>query len=153
MNQPLLFDKPQAPKNNWAPRVGFAYSPGSSGNTSIRGGFGLAYDVLYDNIGILAVPPQIGATNDVPDLNHPTPGFLAGGGLAGGGSGIQVLDEADGARLLPTGYRPKPSVPYSINWNFGVQHSFAKDFTAEVRYVGTRGVHLDVQNRINGDRW
>jgi len=30
-----------------------------------------------------------------------------------------------------------------------VQHSFAKDFTAEVRYVGTRGVHLDVQNRIN----
>ncbi len=30
-----------------------------------------------------------------------------------------------------------------------MQHSFGKDFTAEVRYVGTRGVHLDVQNRIN----
>ncbi len=32
VNQPLLFDAPRAPKNNWAPRVGFAYSPGSSGN-------------------------------------------------------------------------------------------------------------------------
>ena len=86
VNQPLLFDAPRAPKNNWAPRVGFAFSPGSNGNTSIRGGFGLAYDVLYDNIGILAVPPQIGATRDV-DLSAPTPGFLAGGGLPGGGSG------------------------------------------------------------------
>jgi hypothetical protein len=149
VNQPLLFDAPRAPKNNWAPRVGLAYSPGSSGNTSIRAGFGLAYDVLYDNIGILAVPPQIGATHDVPDLNTPTPGFLAGGGLQGGGSGIQVLDN-DTARALTSNWIP-PDVksPYSINWNFGVQHSFAKDFTAEVRYVGTRGVHLDVQNRIN----
>src|SRR4029079_12942135 len=79
-NQPLLFNKPEAPKNSLAPRVGFAFSPGSSGTTSIRAGFGLAYDVLYDNIGILAVPPQIGATNDV-DLTTQTPNFLANGGL------------------------------------------------------------------------
>jgi Carboxypeptidase regulatory-like domain len=149
VNQPLLFSAPRAPKNNWAPRLGFAYSPGSNGATSIRGGFGMAYDVLYDNIGILAVPPQIGATHDVPDLNTPTPAFLAGGGLPGGGSGIQVLDN-DHARALTSSWIP-PDVkdPYSINWNLGVQHSFGKDFTAEVRYVGTRGVHLDVQNRIN----
>ena len=149
VNQPLLFDKPRAPKNNWAPRVGFAYSPGSSGSTSIRGGFGVAYDVLYDNIGILAVPPQIGATHDVPDLNHPTPGFLAGGGLPGGGTGITVLPEADARALTSNWIPPQVKWPYSINWNLGVQHSFGKDFTAEVRYVGTRGVHLDVQNRIN----
>ena len=149
VNQALLFNKPQAPKNNWAPRVGFAFSPGSSGNTSIRGGFGLAYDVLYDNIGILAVPPQIGATHDVPDLNNPTPGFLAGGGLPGGGSGIQVLSETDARALTSNWIPPQVKMPYSINWNFGIQHSFARNFTAEVRYVGTRGVHLDVQNRIN----
>jgi Carboxypeptidase regulatory-like domain/TonB dependent receptor len=149
VNQPLLFDAPRAPKNNWAPRVGFAYSPGSNGTTSIRGGFGLAYDVLYDNIGILAVPPQIGATHDVPDLNNPTPGFLAGGGLPGGGSGIQVLDGPTARALTSNWIPPDVKMPYSINWNLGVQHSFAKDFTAEIRYVGTRGVHLDVQNRIN----
>ena len=148
VNQPLLFEAPRAPKNNWAPRVGFAYSPGSNGTTSIRGGFGLAYDVLYDNIGILAVPPQIGATRDV-DLSAPTPGFLAGGGLPGGGSGIQVLDGPTARALTSAWIPPDVKVPYSINWNLGVQHSFAKDFTAEVRYVGTRGIHLDVQNRIN----
>ena len=64
-NLPLVFNKPQAPKNNWAPRIGIAYSPGSSGDTSIRAGFGLAYDTLYDNIGILAVPPQVGSTENV----------------------------------------------------------------------------------------
>ncbi|HEY6181375.1 MAG TPA: carboxypeptidase regulatory-like domain-containing protein [Terriglobales bacterium] len=149
VNQPLLFDKPRAPKNNWAPRVGFAYSPGSSGSTSIRGGFGLAYDVLYDNIGILAVPPQIGQTNDVADLNSPTPGFLAKGGLSGGGSGIAVLSKTDARAGTSNWIPPDVKWPYSINWNFGIQHSFAKDFTAEIRYVGTRGVHLDVQDRIN----
>ena len=25
VNQPLIFGKPQAPKNNWAPRIGIAY--------------------------------------------------------------------------------------------------------------------------------
>jgi hypothetical protein len=148
VNQPLVFDAPRAPRNNWAPRIGFAYSPGSNGTTSIRGGFGLAYDVIYDNIGILAVPPQIGATRDV-DLTAPTSGFLAGGGLPGGGTGIQVLDGPTARALTSAWIPPDVKVPYSINWNLGVQHSFAKDFTAEVRYVGTRGVHLDVQNRIN----
>jgi len=104
INQRLLFDKPRAPKNNWAPRIGIAYSPGSSGNTSIRAGFGMAYDVLYDNIGILAVPPQIGATNDV-NLGTQKPGFLASGGLPGGGSGIQVLDEAT-ARKNTSNWNP-----------------------------------------------
>jgi hypothetical protein len=147
-NQPLLFTKPQAPNNQWAPRVGFAFSPGSSGTTSIRGGFGLAYDVLYDNIGILAVPPQVGATNDV-DLTTQTPNFLANGGLPGGGTGIKVLNEAAARKATSNWIPPKQRWPYSINWNLGVQHSFGKDFTAEINYVGTRGVHLDVQNRIN----
>jgi len=39
--------------------------------------------------------------------------------------------------------------PYSLQWNLGIQRSFAKNYTAEVRYLGTRGVHLNVQNRIN----
>jgi hypothetical protein len=147
-NQPLLFNKPQAPKNNWAPRIGFAFSPGSAGTTSIRGGFGLAYDVLYDNIGILAVPPQIGATNDV-NLGTQTPNFLGSGGLPGGGSGVTILSEADARAQTSNWIPPQQKWPYSINWNLGVQHSFGKDFTAEINYVGTRGVHLDVQSRIN----
>jgi hypothetical protein len=143
-NMPLVFSAPQAPKNNWAPRIGFAYAPGSSGNTSIRGGFGLAYDTLYDNIGSLAVPPQIGATENVTPL---APGFLAGGGLpAGQGSGITILDKATALSNTANWIPPKVQDPYSINWNLGVQHSFGKNYTAEVNYVGTRGIHLNLQD-------
>ena len=61
----INFGAPQKQGTNFAPRVGFAYSPGSSGDTSIRGGFSMAYDVLYDNLGILSLPPQLSQTCDV----------------------------------------------------------------------------------------
>ena len=139
-----MFGKPQAPKKNWAPRVGFAYSPGSSGNTSIRGGFGLAWDTLYDNIGILAVPPQVGATGNVIPLQA---NFLANGGLPSGhGSGITNLSRTDALALTANWIPNQVKDPYSINWNLGVQHSFGRNYTAEVNYVGTRGIHLSFQD-------
>src|SRR5881296_1659915 len=33
-------------RNDWAPRFGFAWSPGTSGKMTIRGGFGVFYDIL-----------------------------------------------------------------------------------------------------------
>jgi len=42
----LTFGVPQDQKTNFAPRLGVAYSPGSKGTTSIRAGFGMAYDVI-----------------------------------------------------------------------------------------------------------
>jgi len=90
----ITFTSPKAPKNNYMPRLGFAYSPGRSGNTSIRGGFGLGYDVLYDNIGSLARPPQIGQTVNCPNAVCQNP-FLANGGIpAGNYSGISTLTPA-----------------------------------------------------------
>ncbi len=155
-NQPLVFGKVQPAKNNWAPRIGIAYSPGGSGNTSIRAGFGMAYDTLYDNIGSLAVPPQIGSTENVaPGLPAPnvaplTPNFLANGGLPpGGGSGTTVLSKADALANTANWLPGKEQDPYSINWNFGVQHAFGKNYSAEINYVGTRGVHLPLQDIIN----
>lgn len=145
-NQALMFSAPQAPKKNWAPRIGFAYAPGSSGTTSIRGGFGMAYDTLYDNIGSLAVPPQVGSTENVTPL---LPGFLAGGGLPpGNGNGITVLDKATALSNTANWIPPNVQDPYSINWNLGVQHAFGKNYTAEINYVGTRGIHLPLQDII-----
>ncbi len=155
-NQALVFGEPQAPKNNWAPRIGFAYSPGSSGNTSIRAGFGMAYDTLYDNIGSLAVPPQIGSTENVaaglppPNVAPLTPNFLSNGGLPpGGGSGTTILDKADALANTANWIPNKVQDPYSINWNFGVQHAFGKNYSAEINYVGTRGIHLPLQDIMN----
>ena len=67
-----LRDATSAPKNDWGPRIGFAYSPGDSGRTSIRGGAGMAYDVLFDNLGLLSLPPELSSTIDcAPAGNFP----------------------------------------------------------------------------------
>jgi hypothetical protein len=147
VNQPLIFATPRAPKNDYAPRVGFAYSPGNSGTTSVRGGFGMAYDTLYDNIGILSAPPQIGGTNNVAP-NALQANFLGAGGLSGTGP-TTVLDRTDAIAATSSWIPPNVKYPYSLNWNFGIQHSFGKNYTAEINYVGTRANHLDVQNILN----
>jgi hypothetical protein len=144
----LTFNSPQAPKTDFMPRIGFAYSPGTDGNTSIRGGFSMGYDVLYDNIGSLSRPPQIGSTANCPQVCN-TP-FLASGGIAPeASSGITVLDQAT-ARANTSSYLPNNvQYPYAESWNLGIQHVFNGKYTAEVRYVGSRGIHLPVQNIID----
>lgn len=144
----ITFGTPQAPKHDFMPRIGFAYSPGTSGNTSIRGGFSMGYDVLYDNIGTLSRPPQIGFTANCPSSYCQTP-FLANGGIPPQHvSGISVLDEAT-ARADTSSYLPvNVKYPYAESWNLGIQHVF-KEYTAEVRYVGSRGVDLPTQNILN----
>jgi len=149
VNEPLLFNAPSAPKHDFAPRIGLAYSPGNTGTTSVRAGFGMAYDTLYDNIGILAVPPQVGSTNNVDESKQPIQNFLKNGGLGGGGSGLKSLSRAQAIAATSDWIPPDVKYPYSINWNLGVQHSFGKNYSAEVGYVGTRGNRLDVQNILD----
>jgi hypothetical protein len=152
------FVAPQPQYKNFAPRIGFAYSPGTSGNTTIRGGFSMAYDVLYDNLGLLAVPPQFGGTCDVLQsvngaggCNWADTGFLANGGLpAGSGSGLKTFPTIADQRAATANFLPPvQKLPYSETWTLGVEHVFNKKYTAEVRYVGTKGIHLPVQQQLN----
>ena len=148
----LTFNNPGAQKNAFAPRVGVAWSPGTSGNTSIRAGFGMAYDVLFDNIAILSLPPQLTTTVDITDAQFAglagKPGFLAKGGFSPNTSVNSQLTPAE-ARLNTSGFIPFQQLPYSIQWNAGVQHVFKHDYTFEARYLGSRGIHLPMQQQIN----
>ncbi len=148
----INFTAPTAQKTNFLPRVGFAWAPGE--NTSVRAGFAMADDVIYDNLGILSLPPQVQQTCDADGpLAQQTSGcfwsnnhFLANGGLP---SIPAPITDPSVARSLTSAYIPNQTLPYVITWDASVQHVFAKVYTLEVRYVYTHGIDLPVQTRLN----
>ncbi len=83
---------------------------------------------------------------DPKPCNYSDTHFLAAGGLPG--APIPITNPADG-RAATGAYIPNQTLPYSETWTAGVQHIFANKYTLEVRYVGTRGIHLSVQTRLN----
>jgi Carboxypeptidase regulatory-like domain/TonB dependent receptor len=151
----IVFNKPQPQKDAFMPRIGIAYSPGTSGKTSIRAGFGENYDVLPDNFGLLTEPPQFTTTVDCTSgpatgcsaLGGPGSGFLANGGIlpntSVGTPTVAALRAGTG------GYVPNQTRPKAIQWNFGIQHVFAQNYTFDSEYIGTRGINLPVQIQLN----
>jgi hypothetical protein len=145
----LTFGEPRYPKNAFAPRVGFAYTPGADQKMVVRGGVSMGYDVLYDNIGILSLPPEFGSTIDV-DVTNQTPNFLANGGIPPGGSGLTTFSSAADAQANTSNHVVENiKLPTAIEWTLGVQRAFGNAYTVEVRYVGTHAYHLNVQEQIN----
>ncbi|HEY9436252.1 MAG TPA: carboxypeptidase regulatory-like domain-containing protein [Blastocatellia bacterium] len=148
------FREPKTQKRNFAPRIGFAYSPnyntgvfgrlfGDGGKSSIRAGFSMAYDVIFDNLYILSLPPQFNQTRDIaPGV----PNFLASGGIKP--TPNPITDPAV-AKASTSSFIPDQQVPYSITYTLSFQRQFLQDWSFETRYLGTRGVHLLTQNRIN----
>jgi len=135
-------------KNNFAPRVGFAWQPkldflgGFFKNraTVLRGGFGIAYDPSFFNIvlntvtaapfaaaGVLRQTP--GAPGSVSFPYKPTPSQLS---LTPGTNG------GDPRLFNQTRVDPDFYNPYTISYNFGIQQEIFRDAVLEVRYVGSR---------------
>jgi hypothetical protein len=142
----LTFGTPQPQYSNVVPRIGIVYAPNQ--NTSIRAAFGMGTDVLFDNLGEDAAPYSLATTENVPSLTAQTPNFLATGGLPAQVNNA-VLGNPAQLRTAISAFMPNQILPYSEQWTLGIQHVFAQNYTAEVRYVGTRGVHLDIQTQLN----
>jgi len=153
----ISFDAPKTQTKNFAPKVGFAYSPdftegmfgrlfGSGGKTSIRAGFSMGYDYIFDNLYILSNPPQAQQTIDV-DPAANLPNFLANGGI----SPIPQagLTDAATARAVTGSHIPDQEVPYALTWTGSIQRQFGENSSLELRYLATRGIHLLTQNRVN----
>ena len=158
----ISFDSPRSQKDAFAPRVGVAWSPGfnqgylgkifgGEGQSSIRASFQMAYDVIFDNLYILSLPPQANQLVDV-GVNGPgnpgvSPDFIKNGGI--GPTPLPTGNDPVAARAATTAFIPDQKVPYAISYSLGWQRQFHKDWAFEVRYLGSRGVHLAIQNRID----
>jgi hypothetical protein len=136
-------------KNNFAPRVGFAYSLLDSGRLAMRGGYGIFYSRpsnAYIGTSINSPPTYAirrsptGTTVPFADPFFPLPSqdqfptLVRGVALAG-----QIFD-----RNLRTAYFHQ--------FNTGVQYSLNRDLLVEVAYVGTRGRNLIRSVAINQAR-
>ncbi|MEP6743344.1 MAG: carboxypeptidase regulatory-like domain-containing protein [bacterium] len=153
----IEFHAPIAQKRNFGPKVGFAWSPeykegllgrvfGNGGRSSLRAGFSMAYDYIFDNLYILSLPPQAQQTIDTTGPPY-TPNYLANGGIPN--VLIPAADDAASARAGTSAFIDDQQVPYSLTWTGSFQRQFGQNWVFEARYLGTRGVHLLTQNRIN----
>ncbi len=162
----LFFRAPKPDINNFAPRFGFAWDPRGNGKWAVRGGAGLAYDVVPNNFAINSLPPQLQseqnpgltcalagapqwcATFDAANPTNPTAGqgFLQFGGLLQ--VNVPPVTQAD-ARAATASLIPNHVSPKVISWTLGVQHELFRNSSLEVRYVGTRSLELPVQQRLN----
>jgi hypothetical protein len=129
--------------NNFAPRLGFAYSPLDSGRLVLRGGYGIFYSrtsFQYITLNVIAPPTYVFGVSILPPISNP---FFA----APPTSAFPTL--VPGVALSGTLFDRNIRTPYLHQFNVNAQYEVYKDFLLEVAYVGTRGRKLFRQVGIN----
>lgn len=126
------------------PRLGFAYDLNGDAQTVIRGGYGIFYDQLFQNLTLFSLSqsgPEIFST-----LLNLTNSAVGVGQLATYRYGIDPLPAppAPNFAVLPTGAfgrinDPDAKEPFVQKASIGFQHSLTDTWTLSSDYVYTRG--------------
>jgi hypothetical protein len=125
-------------RNNWAPRVGVAWT---LGETVIRGGYGMYFNqgALATGEGLYFNPPYFNIRINVPYPDIPP---------------VTLQDPFPAAHpvILPnsaTAYQRDLQMPRLDHWSLSVQRQLGATRVLELAYVGSRGRHLIAARDIN----
>ncbi len=135
--------------NNIGPRMGMAYSVNPK--TVVRGGVGVFYSPglvrLFNggNPGFQVTTPFVATLDSVTpvgNLANPFP------------NGLQPLlgSSLGAASLVGTGISAltyDTPLPYSVQWNFGIQRELPSAIAVNISYAGNRGVKLPINVNPN----
>ncbi|MCS6883961.1 MAG: carboxypeptidase regulatory-like domain-containing protein [Acidobacteriota bacterium] len=134
-NEPLY----EGDKNNFAPRFGFAYTPFGHTKTVVRGGFGVFYDLPFQNVtfNLTFNPPTARVLyNFGPFVAGKLGDIFKPGKLDPNGPSLVTID-------------PRLRMPYSYQYNLNIQQELPGKIALEVAYVGTRALKLIGNIEVN----
>ena len=156
--------------HDFSPRLGFAWDVTGKGTTVVRGGVSRIYSTFaiadfVANPGAQNVPggaslatvPTGACTTNVIPCPATFGGNIAvvsarviGSSMNWNGSVFPNLSFCTAsAQCNVAAVDPNLKNPYVINYNLGLQHVFANDFSLEIGYVGNHGALLTGQRDLN----
>ncbi len=130
-------------RNNWAPRIGFAYQAASK--TVVRGAYGVFYSPsLQAAGGTVSGPGYRSNTSWLSSLDGVTPNHYLRNPFPNGfvpvsGSSLGLLTALGSSIGAPIS---TVKTPYSLQWNFGIQQELPGGILLETTYVSNRGLQL-----------
>jgi hypothetical protein len=122
-----------APKTDFAPRVGFAYDVFGNGKTAIKGYGGLFYMPMNFSLGLPTNIPEFSNYNvTLFDAIFANPPYSITYPSPDPPSPLQNV----------TIFPQNPKDPYSTNWLIGVEQELFKDTILAVNYTGNKTQHM-----------
>jgi hypothetical protein len=138
-------------KKSFGPRIGFSYDVTGKGKLAIRGGFGIGYDRLYNNVyeNIRFNFPHF-SDNSIGQQAPSVPaGALLQPGLYAAPFTANAAFASYGGKPVPRHIDERLKNAYYEQINFGFEYQVYKGYVWEADYVGTLGRQLVGLDNIN----